>query len=149
MSPNRDLLDALVGEWAGTYRLWLQPEVLRTEGPSRCTAKPVLNGRFVALDYEWSDIDGPQLGSMLLGCSDEGVWEMVWVDSWHAGRSMMFCTGTTGIEVVGTYGPSEEQWSWRTRVEVSPPDRLLITAWNITPGGDEAKATEATYRRSS
>jgi hypothetical protein len=26
-------------------------------------------------------------------------------------------------------------------------DELVITAWNITPAGDEVKATEATYHR--
>ena len=35
---SRDLLAALVGEWNGTYRLWLEPGTLRTEGPRRAVA---------------------------------------------------------------------------------------------------------------
>jgi Protein of unknown function (DUF1579) len=69
---------------------------------------------------------------------------MAWVDSWHTGRSIMFCTGGPEAEVVGTYGP---QWSWRTRFDLVSPNELVITAWNITPAGEEAKATEAAYHR--
>lgn len=59
----REMITALVGEWNGTYRLWLEPGELRTEGPTRCTGQSVLEGRFVALDYGWTDGDDPQLGS--------------------------------------------------------------------------------------
>ena len=61
---SRDLIAGLMGDWSGTYRLWLEPGTLRTEGPTRCTG-PVLDGRFVALDYEWTDLDGPQLQALL------------------------------------------------------------------------------------
>jgi hypothetical protein len=143
----REMIAALVGEWEGTYRLWLEPGVLRTESPTRCSGRPVLDGRFVALDYDWTDGEDPQLGSMLLGCTDEGRWELAWVDTWHMGTSMMFCAGGPTAEVLGSYGPPDEPWGWRTRFDLGSPDQLVITAWNITPAGDEAKATEASYRR--
>ena len=138
VSARDELLAALVGEWSGTYRLWLEPGELRTETPTRCTGRPVLDGRFAALDYDWIDADGPQLGSMLLGCSEDGEWQMAWVDSWHTGTSIMYCVGGPEADVVGTYGP---QWGWRTRFDLASPNEMVITAWNITPAGDEAKAT--------
>lgn len=113
----REMITALVGEWNGTYRLWLEPGELRTEGPTRCTGQSVLEGRFVALDYGWTDGDDPQLGSMLLGCTDEGAWEMAWVDTWHTGTSMMFCVGAPDAEVLGSYGSTVERWGWRTRFD--------------------------------
>ncbi len=64
-ATTRELLASLVGSWTGTYRLWLEPDVLRIEGPTGATGRAVLDGRFVALDYDWVDVDGPQAGSIL------------------------------------------------------------------------------------
>jgi hypothetical protein len=64
----------------------------------------------------------------------------------------MFCVGSArdnGFVVLGTYpdptgGPD---WGWRTHVELVDKDHLTITAYNITPEGEEAKATEAILTR--
>jgi hypothetical protein len=48
---------------------------------------------------------------------------------------------------MGGYGPPEQRWGWRTRFDLVSPEELVITAWNISPTGEEDKATEATYRR--
>jgi hypothetical protein len=146
-ASGREMIAALVGEWNGTYRLWLEPGKLRTQSSTRCTGRSVLEGRFVAVDYSWTDDDGPQRGSMLLGRTDEGTWEMAWIDTWHTGTSMLFCVGGPDADMLGSYGPSDEPWGWRTRFDLASSDEFTITAWNITPAGDEVKATEATYRR--
>jgi hypothetical protein len=142
------LFGLLAGEWSGTYRLWLEPGVIRTEGPSSLTARCQLEARFVVLDYDWTDGDEPESGSMLVGHADDDVWQVAWIDTWHCGNSIMFCTGTNAIDVAGTYGPPDEPWRWRTTIDVSPHE-LVITAWNITPSGESAKATEAAYTRSA
>ncbi len=59
----------------------------------------------------------------------------------------MFCTGNSrdnGFSVLGSFpdptgGPD---WSWRTEVELRDGE-LIITAYNIMPEGEEAKATES------
>jgi hypothetical protein len=145
-TTSAQLLELLAANWSGTYRLWLEPEVLRVQGDSSCTGRRLFGGRFVALEYDWTDLDGPQSGSMLLGCADDGTWQMAWIDTWHNGNSITFSTGTAAIDVLCSYGPPDEPWGWRTTFDVSP-EELVITAWNVTPGGEAAKATEAAYRR--
>jgi hypothetical protein len=123
---------------------------MRSTSDTRCIGRPVLDGRFVTLDYDWTDLDGPQQGSMLLGCTDEGMWQMAWIDSWHTQSSIMFCVGdnAAAIDVVGHYGPMDEPWGWRTTLQIPTENELIVTAWNVEPDGEELKATEASYVRS-
>ncbi|HUR49437.1 MAG TPA: DUF1579 family protein [Acidimicrobiales bacterium] len=155
MTEARDLLSGIVGEWQGRYRVWLEPPAVHTDCRSMLHIEPLLDGRFVSGDYDWasggatehapSSVEGqPQTGSFMLGCSTAGEWQMAWVDSWHNGDSILFSTGGPEPKVTGTYA---ETWGWRTEFELREPDHLVITAYNITPDGEEQIATEGDYRR--
>jgi len=50
---------------------------------------------------------------------------------------------------LGSYGGPEipEPWGWRTVTELTDNDTLVITAYNISPEGQEDKATETVYKR--
>ena len=158
MTNGRDLLSGMVGQWQGIYRVWLEPPAVYTECGSMLHIEPLLKGRFVSGDYEWSSgakpegkepaVEGePQSGSFMLGQAGEAKWQMAWVDSWHNGDSILFCTGGPEPKVTGTYSGGEEIWSWRTEFELRDPDHLVITAYNIAPDGKEEIATEGDYRR--
>jgi Protein of unknown function (DUF1579) len=41
----------------------------------------------------------------------------------------------------------EQHWGWRTEIEMPGDDEVKITAYNISPEGEEARATELLYRR--
>ena len=148
MTDPGEILSTLVGSWRGTYRLWLEPGVLHTECPTEATGVAVLGGRFTTLRYTWT-VDGEgQEGEFLLAAPDDGRHlQAAWIDTWHNGSGILFCSPDGAGAVVGTYGPAEEPWRWRTAIEVTGPDAIVVTAWNITPHGDEAMATQATYER--
>jgi hypothetical protein len=151
-SPHR-LLAQLAGSWTGISRLWLEPDKLTDESPVVGTIQLILGGRFALYLYQGSIQDEPQHGLFTFGYNTlTDRYEASWVDSWHNNTAIMFCTGNAtenGFFVLGSYpdpngGPD---WGWRTEVELVDDDNILITAYNIMPEGDEARATEARLTR--
>lgn len=150
-SPHH-FLAQLAGNWKGTSKLWLEPDKLANEAALVGTIQLILDGRFALFLYQ-SSIEGEaQHGMFTFGYNTLlDRYEASWVDSFHNNTANMFCTGDakdSGFFVLGSYpdpggGPD---WGWRTEVQLNGGE-LVITAYNITPEGEEAKATEAVLKK--
>ena len=148
MADLREMLASMVGEWTGRYRLYLEPGALTAESDTVATVTTALDGRFVRIAYDWTVDEARQLGEFLVAAPGGKRLMASWADTWHNGDGILFC-GSDGTDaVIGQYGPDDDPWHWRTTFELREGGaELAITAWNITPTGEEAVATEATYRR--
>ena len=152
-SEAHQQLGVLVGEWDGVTRTWFEPEQLADESPTAGTVRPVLDGRFLLHEY-WGAFGGePTQGLAIYGYnSGERRFEAAWVDSFHTGTSIMSSMGTgtdRGFSVLGGYKDPEggRDWGWRTEIEVVDQDRWVLTAHNISPEGEAARAVETRWTR--
>ena len=150
--PQQRRLAALVGEWEGESRTWFSPGDAPRESRWTTRRRPIMGGRFVLEEYS-SSLDGdPFEGIVLYG------WDLaekkhfaVWVDTFHMSSGPMHSTGaevpSALLNVIGTYKAGEQVWGWRTVIEVASPGEQVVTAYNISPAGQEDKAIETRLRR--
>ena len=152
-STPHTFLAQLAGNWTGTSKLWLEPGKLADESPVVGTIQLVLEGRFALYLYQGSIEGESQHGMFTFGYNTTlEKYEASWVDSFHNNTAIMFCSGDAaenGFFVLGSYpdptgGPD---WGWRTELKLIDRDHLVITAFNISPEGEEAQATQADLNR--
>jgi hypothetical protein len=148
-------LSRLEGSWKGTTKIWFDPSKLEDESPITGTMKLILDGRFILHEYTSSFGDKEITGMAIIGYHLElEKFQCAWIDSFHNGSAIMFSEGNKAeqnISVLGSYAyvtPEVEQhWGWRTNIEILNDTEVEITAYNISPEGQETKATETVYKK--
>ncbi|WP_031530169.1 DUF1579 domain-containing protein [Dyadobacter crusticola] len=146
-------IHAMVGKWEGVTKTWFEPGVLADESPMSGSIQPIHGGRFLLYQYQGTLSGEPFEGSATIGYDiGNEKFQVAWVDSFHMGTAIMLSEGESvehGFSVLGSYGGPgiPVPWGWRTVVQLNDPDQLTISAFNISPEGQEDIATETVYHR--
>ena len=148
-------LSQLAGQWEGIAKTWFEPGEPVDASPASGTFRPILGERFMLLEYKGSFQGKPLEGLAIYGYHlDLQKYQCAWVDSFHNGTAIMLSEGKKGVDniaVLGSYAyvapDIEQHWGWRTELEMPTADEIKITAYNISPEGEEALATQTIFSR--
>jgi hypothetical protein len=149
----RELFKSLEGAWEGTCRTWFEPGKLADQSKIKGRIRPVLGGLFYRHEYE-STIQGKaRHGEETLAFNTvTSRFQVSWVDDFHMNYAIMASDGVAsprGFTVLGKYdvAPGAPQWGWKTVYELVDSDHLTISAYNVSPEGQQYLAVETNYRR--
>lgn len=146
-------LIASAGTWQGASTLQDPGNIEPETTASTLTVTPLLDGRFVRLDYTWSYRGAPHAGSVLVGFQKKtATVSMHWIDSWHNSDTVMTLSGGAGSPSLltsrGSYAaPPGPDWGWKIAVTPESDGVLRIVMYNISPEGQEFLAVEGEYTR--
>jgi hypothetical protein len=145
-------LAKLKGHWKGTTKTWFEPGVLADESPMSGTIRPILGGRFMLYEYSGTLSDRPFEGAAMIGYDlATQTFQSAWVDSFHMSTAIMLSEGVSSesFKATGSYftGQDTPRWFWRSEIEIIDDGHIVLSAYNISPDGDEALATETHYFR--
>lgn len=146
-------LSRMAGEWSGKTRVWFGLGQLADESVQHGRIRAVGGGRFFLHEYETTFQGEAQEGVAIHALHlDAEACEIAWADSFHTGTSIMFSSAQAsgdGFVALGSYGDGQggPPWGWRTEIAQPNDDELVITMFNISPGGEGTRAVETRYAR--
>jgi len=141
-------VEPFLGRWTGTWKTWIEPDVLHDESAIAMTVAPLLGGKDMLQTYEATIASDIVEGTALIGPSPRGV-TVAWVDTWHTSGLVLTSHGDlddTGFTVSTAYDAEGEEWTWTTQFALDGME-LVVRHWNQGPDVPRYLGVEARLRR--
>jgi hypothetical protein len=137
-----DAFQPLCGQWQGAAQVWLGPDSPAVEGVFEAESHLAPGQHAFVLEYRSNVGEDRADGIMLIACDDKtGDHKVTWVDSFHTNNGPMTSTGKPGqatlIDVSTTFAAGNEDWGWRTTLQLVGPDDLDCRMYVSAPDGPE------------
>ena len=146
-----DQFSAILGDWSGLSRLWLDPSKDPFECTKSTTARKIINDQSLELNYLWSLEGENQSGKLIITFSDDGKANASWLDSWHMAHQMMHLEGSfteSDVTLLGGYAaPPGPDWGWSIKIELNDSSQWTFKMFNITPDGESSLAVQADFKQ--
>ncbi len=150
---HHQYLNRMIGDWEGTFRMWMKPGAPTMEMPGTVTREWVLDGRYIReivdSEGEWGKFRG--LGYMGFNNVD-GQYEFIWME--NMSTAIMFSTGSYDpdskvLTIRGSHRDpmSGHMFSSRGTLDLSDPNRHTYVGYATGPDGKEFKNFEGTMER--
>lgn len=146
-TPKRLDVEPFLGRWTGTWKTWMEPDVLHDESAIAMTIAPLLGGKDMFQSYEATIASDAVEGVALIGPSQEGV-TITWVDTWHTNGLVLTSHGDlddAGFTVSTIFKADGDDWTWTTQFALERQE-LVIRHWNEGPGLPRYLGVEARLR---
>jgi hypothetical protein len=146
-------LEEMVGEWHGTFQMWMEPGAEPMRSTGTVERQWVLGGRFLKETIHAQSDMGEFHGLGYIGFNNmDGLYEFVWMED----MSTSIMSGT------GSFDPDERVFRWHSQhrdpstghlitswstLEATSPGHHTYTGWQIGPDGKKFKSFQGEVER--
>jgi uncharacterized protein DUF1579 len=152
VSENHKPLEALVGEWTTSSKMWMDPGAAPMESAGTASAKALFGGRFVQSVHSGNFMGEPTEGISTTGYDNlKKKYVGTWIENMGTSITLVegtYAAGTKTFTFSGQYDDpmTGGKIAFRFTENVADKDRILFE-WYETREGKETKSMEIVYTR--
>jgi Protein of unknown function (DUF1579) len=150
--PEHKKLEAMVGTWDTTAKMWMDPSAPPQESKGVAENKMALGGRFLEQNFEGTMMNQPFTGK---GYTGYDLYKKQYVSTWmdSMGTAIMNATGNVDssgkLTMTGSMDDpmSGKKTDFKETMTTVDPDHQVFEMWMPAPDGKMFKTLEIQYAR--